>query len=101
MQNIVSDIPTADELADMADCGEDISRFFSNTGTMKYPVQPMQIEFPGGMLHELDELASELHVDVQAVIITYLRQALDQHYLAKRHEKRLYEKPGEIVAQKE
>ena len=88
MQNIVSDIPTADELADMADRGEDVSRFFTNTGTMKYPAQPVQIEFPGGMLHELDELADELHVDVQAVIITYLRQALDQHYLAMRHGER-------------
>lgn len=89
MQNIVSDIPTADELADMADRGEDISRFFTNTGKMKYPAQPMQIEFPGDMLHELDELASELQVDVQAVIITYLRQALDQHYLANRYVKKI------------
>ena len=71
----------------MSDRGEDISRFFTNAGTMKYPAQPMQIEFPGDMLHELDELASELHVDVQTVIITYLRQALDQHYLATRHVK--------------
>lgn len=88
MKNIISDIPTADEIADMADRGEDISRFFTNTGTMKYPACPLQIEFPGDMLHELDKLASELHVDLEAVIITYLRQALDQHYLASRHLKR-------------
>ena len=89
MQKMVSDIPATDELADMADRDEDIAQFFTNTGEMKYPAQSMQIEFPGDMVHELDELASELHVDVQAVIITYLRQALDQHYLARRHGKRV------------
>ncbi|MBD3305717.1 hypothetical protein GF339_05000 [candidate division KSB3 bacterium] len=67
----------------MADQGEDISRFFTNTGTMKYPVQPVQLDVPVEMARELDSLANELHVSVQAIIITYLRQALDQHYLAK------------------
>ena len=75
MQNIASGIPTADELADMADRGEDISRFFTNAGKMKQPVKPIQIEFPGDMLHELDVPACELHVNIQSVIITYLRQA--------------------------
>ena len=36
------------------------------------------------MLHELESLATELQISLQAVIKTYLRQALDQHYLAKR-----------------
>ncbi len=85
----MSDIPTADELADMADRGEDISRFFTNAGTMKHSARLMQIEFPGDMLHELDVPACELHVSVQSVIITYLRQALDQHYLANRHVKKI------------
>ena len=35
------------------------------------------------MLHELDVVASELNISRQAVIKSYLRQALDQHYLAK------------------
>ena len=89
MQNIASDIPTADELGDMADRGEDISRFFTNAGTMQHSVKLMQIEFPGDMLHELDIPACELHVNVQSVIITYLRQALDQHYLANSHLKKV------------
>lgn len=83
MKNIPSNTPTADEIAEMADNGEDISRFFTNRGTMKYPPQRVGIDFPVEMFHELDELANELHVNIQAVIITYLRQALDQHYLAK------------------
>ena len=32
--------PTADEIADLADSGEDLSRFFSNAGKMMPPVQP-------------------------------------------------------------
>jgi predicted DNA-binding protein YlxM (UPF0122 family) len=31
----------------------------------------------------LDKIAEELNVSRQAVIKTYLRQAMDQHYLAK------------------
>ena len=36
------------------------------------------------MLHELDQAALELNVSRQAVIKTLVRQALDQHYLARR-----------------
>jgi hypothetical protein len=35
------------------------------------------------MLKELDAVAKELNISRQAVIKTYLRQALDQHYLAR------------------
>jgi hypothetical protein len=36
------------------------------------------------MLAELDQLAVDLNVSRQAVIKTFIRQALDQHYLASR-----------------
>jgi hypothetical protein len=75
--------PTADEIAAMAERGEDISQYFTNAGVMKYPTQQVPVEFPPDMLQELEMLAGELHVSLQAVIKTYLRQALDQHYLAK------------------
>jgi hypothetical protein len=32
--------PTADEIADLADNGEDISRFFTNAGRMTTPIAP-------------------------------------------------------------
>jgi hypothetical protein len=35
------------------------------------------------MLKELDAVAKELNISHQAVIKTYLRQALDQHYIAR------------------
>jgi len=34
-----SDIPTAEEIAERADRGEDISEYFTNSGRMKKPVQ--------------------------------------------------------------
>ena len=75
--------PTADEIADMADRGENVSKHFTNKGTMKQPVQRVNVDFTVEMLHELDVVASELYISRQAVIKSYLRQALDQHYLAK------------------
>ncbi len=75
---------TADEIADMADRGEDISKYFTNKGKMKYPTQRVNVDFTVDMLEELDEIARELNISRQAVIKTFLRQALDQHYLAKK-----------------
>lgn len=76
-------MPTADEIAEMAERGEDISRFFTNRGQIKYPVQRVNVDFTVQMLKELDEVASELNISRQAVIKSFLRQALDQHYIAK------------------
>jgi hypothetical protein len=74
---------TADQIADLADKGEDISRFFTNKGKMKYPTQRVNVDFTIEMLRELDEAAKELNISRQAVIKSYLRQALDRHYLAR------------------
>jgi len=74
---------TADEIASMADRGEDISRYFTKKGKMKYPTQRVNVDFTVEMLKELDEMAGELNISRQAVIKSYLRQALDQHNLAK------------------
>lgn len=75
--------PTADEIAEMAENGEDISQFFTNKGKKKSPVQRVNVDFTVEMLAELDKVASELNISRQALIKTYLRQALNQHYLAK------------------
>ena len=76
--------PTADEIADTADRGEDVSQYFTNQGAMKQPIKRVNVDFTAAMLQELDQLAAELNVSRQAVIKSYLRQALDQHRLAKR-----------------
>jgi len=76
--------PTADEIAELADRGEDISRFFTRKGKMMQPVQRVNVDFALPMLEELDEAAKNLNISRQAVIKSLLRQALDQHYLASR-----------------
>jgi hypothetical protein len=58
----------------MADRGQNISKFFSNSGTMKSPIQRVNVDFTEFMLEELDTIANELNIS---------RQALVQHYIAK------------------
>ena len=77
------DIPTAEEIARMADRGEDVSSYFTNRGSMKMPIQRVNVDFTVAMLRELDLVAAELNISRQAVIKSYLRQALDQHNIAK------------------
>ena len=75
--------PTADEIAEMALSGKDVSQFFTNKGEMRPPVKRVNVDFTLDMLEELDAIAKELNISRQAVIKTYLRQALDQHYIAR------------------
>ena len=75
---------TADEIAEMADKGEDVSHFFTAKGKMIPPVQRVNVDFTLPMLQELDEEARNLNISRQAVIKTLLRQALDKQHLARR-----------------
>ena len=75
--------PTADEIAEMAMSGKDISKYFTNKGEMRPPVKRVNVDFTLDMLKELDAVARDLNISRQAVIKTYLRQALDQHYIAR------------------
>jgi ribbon-helix-helix CopG family protein len=74
----------ADEIAEMADRGENVSRFFTNSGKMVQPIQRVNVDFAVPMLRELDEAARALNISRQAVIKSLLRQALDQQRLARR-----------------
>ena len=79
----------AESIARLADRGEDVSRFFTNSGKMMPPVQRVNVDFTAGMLSELDSAAKELNISRQAVIKTLLRQGLDRHYLAKSRARKL------------
>ena len=70
--------PTADEIAEMASRGEDVSAYFTNKFTVVRPVRRINVDLTLGMLRELDARAARLNVSRQAVIKTLLRQALDQ-----------------------
>ena len=71
-------IPTADEIAEMASRGEDVSAYFTNKFTVVRPVRRVNVDLTQGMLRELDERAARLNVSRQAVIKTLLRQALNE-----------------------
>jgi len=80
---------SAEAIARLAKKGEDVSRFFKGEGrmvqpNMAQPIQRVNVDLTAGMLKELDEAAVDLNVSRQAVIKTMVRQALDQHYLARR-----------------
>ena len=77
-------IQKADEIAELAMKGKDISVFFTNKGEMRSPIQRVNVDFTLDMLKELDAIAKYLNISRQAVIKTYLRQALDQHYLSRK-----------------
>ena len=74
---------SADKIAEMADRGEDISRFFTNKGRMMPAIQRVNVDLTEPMLKELDAEARDLNISRQAVIKTLLRHALDQQKLAR------------------
>jgi len=74
---------SAEHIARMADQGQNVSSFFTNKGKMMPSIQRVNVDFTQPMLNELDAAAQELNISRQAVIKTFLRQVLDQHYLAQ------------------
>ncbi len=75
---------SADQIADLADKGENVSRFFTRKGKMMPPIQRVNVDFTAPMLNELDNEARALNISRQAVIKSLLRHALDQQRLARR-----------------
>ena len=72
----------------MAADGKDVSKYFTNKYRIRQPlnkakIQRVNVDFNLEMLNELDAVAKELNVSRQAVIKIYLRQALDQHLIAR------------------
>ena len=74
---------SAESIARMADNGKDISRFFSNSGAMRKPIQRVNVDFTAAMLEELENFAKDLNISRQAVIKTLIRQGLDQRHRAR------------------
>ena len=79
---------TADEIAEMASRGEDVSAYFTNKFTVVRPVRRVNVDLTQGMLRELDARAARLNVSRQAVIKTLLGRALSEERLAGSRAKR-------------
>ena len=80
-------VPTADEIAEMATRGEDISAYFTNKFTVVRPVRRVNVDLTQGMLRELDARAARLNISRQAVIKTLLGQALGDERSTKQRPK--------------
>jgi hypothetical protein len=76
--------PTADEIAEMASRGEDISSYFTRKFTVVRPIHRVNVDLTQGMLRKLDERAARLNISRQAVIKTLLEQALSEEQAHKR-----------------
>jgi hypothetical protein len=76
MPKISKPVRTADEIAEMASRGEDVSAFFTNKFSVVRPVRRVNVDLTEGMLRELDARAARLNASRQAIIKTLLAQAL-------------------------
>jgi len=81
-------VPAADEIAEMASRGEDVSSYFTNSFTVVRPVRRVNVDLTEGMLRELDERAARFNISRQAVIKTLLGRALNDEREQKRRPKR-------------
>jgi len=70
--------PGADEIAEMASRGENVSGYFTNRFTVVRPVHRVNVDLTQGMLRDLDARAAKLNVSRQAVIKTLLGRALTE-----------------------
>ncbi len=68
---------SADEIAEKASRGEDVSGYFTNEFTVVRPVRRVNVDLTPGMLRQLDERAARLNISRQAVIKTLLDRALE------------------------
>jgi len=83
MSKAKSPVPTADQIAEMATRGEDISAYFTNKFTVVRPVRRVNVDLTQGMLRELDARAARLNISRQAVIKTLHGRALSEERPAK------------------
>jgi hypothetical protein len=68
----------ADEIAERATRGQDISAHFTNKFNVVRPVRRVNVDLTQGMLRELDARAARLNISRQAVIKTLLGRALNE-----------------------
>ena len=78
---------SANEIADMASRGEDISAHFTNKFTVVRTVRRVNVDLTVGMLRDLDERAARLNISRQAVIKTLLGRALNDEREQKARQK--------------
>lgn len=79
---------SADQIAENASRGEDVSAYFTNKFIVVRPDRRVNVDLTQGMLRELDERAAQLNVSRQAVIKTLLSRVLEEENSTKPRSKR-------------
>ena len=79
---------SADEIAEKASRGEDVSHYFTNQFTVVRPVRRVNVDLTPGLLRQLDERAARLNISRQAVIKTMLGRALAEEGPSSRRPKK-------------
>jgi hypothetical protein len=74
---------SADEIAERASRGEDVSAYFTNKFTVVRPVRRVNVDLTPGLLQQLDERAARLNISRQAVIKPLLSRALEEQRIRK------------------
>ena len=69
---------SADEIAQKASRGEDVTAYFTNKFTVIRPIHRVNVDLTQGLLRQLDERAARLNISRQAVIKTLLSKALEE-----------------------
>jgi len=69
---------SADDIAEKASRGEDVSAYFTNKFTVVRPVRRVNVDLTPGMLRQLDQRAARLNISRQAVIKTLLSRAMEE-----------------------
>ncbi len=74
---------SADQIAEKASRGEDVSAHFTNKFTVVRPIRRVNVDLTQGMLRELDHRAARLNISREAVIKTLLWRALSEERPAR------------------
>ena len=74
---------SADEIAEKASRGEDVSAHFTNKFTVVRPVRRVNVDLTPGMLRQLDQRAARLNISRQAVIKTLLSRAMEEEHATR------------------
>ena len=88
MPRVSKKTTSADEIAEKASRGEDVSTYFTNRFTVVKPIHRVNLDITQGMLRDLDLRAAQLNISRQAVIKTLLSQALREDQKVKSKPKR-------------
>ena len=83
-----------DTIADMADKGKNVTKFFDHsTARVRKPgsniiimqkAQRVNVDFAKSMLNEIDTVSSEINISRQSLIKTWLRECLDRYYATRK-----------------